>query len=488
MQSRISVSIANNVKYMLNKSTSDMLRILIFLSALVILNSPWCFCQSDTYPPDQGEKRAVIDSVSKWLREYYVFPDVAEQCIERMNQQFESGAYDKKMKMHVEFIRLLNADLLEVSNDKHLKVLALFGVEEEADELPLAEAVEYNHFLKRGNYGFINVMWKRDNIGLLEFRAFCNPDVAGEKVRTVMGFLSDMDALIIDLRSMVMGGRPEMVNLICSYFFEEPTLLNRTYFRQEDIMEEDWTFPIKDQPALRDIPLYILVDEDVFSAGEAFTYSLQALGRATVIGEKTGGGAHLTRPFRIGTRFEAKIPWGRAINPISNSNWEGTGVVPDIQVKSENALDRALELAKEEALKRRELREQKDLELVEEFSAQLDEIQKKYKAGNLDEAIQILEKVLKKGSGSELISPEMIDDAGHYYLDHDMIELARLCFNFNIKFNPDPIFLSYYYYSLAEADQKAGEKGNAKINLKKSLELDPNNQWAKKMLREIDDN
>jgi len=458
-----------------------------FLIGLLILLSFSLSAQDDTYPPDREEKKAVIDSVSKWLREYYIFPDVAEKCIERMNEQFESGAYDKKMKMHVEFIRLLNADLLEVSHDKHLKVVALFGVEEEPDELPLAEAVEYNHFLKRGNYGFINVMWKKNNIGLLEFRAFCNPDIAGDKVRTVMSFLSDMYALIIDLRSMVMGGRSEMVNLICSYFFEEPTLLNRTYFRRENITEENWTYSIKDQPALRDIPLYILVDEDVFSAGEAFAYSLQALGRATVIGEKTGGGAHMTRPFRIGTRFEAKIPWGRAINPITKTNWEGTGVIPDIKVKSESALDKALELAKEEALKQRELREQKDKELVAEFSANFDKILASYNSGGLDDSIQLLENVLKKGSKSGIITPEMVDDAGHYFLDNDMTELALLCFKFNIKFNPDPIYLSYYYYSLAEANKEAGELELAKINLNKSIELDPNYEWAKRMLTELND-
>ena len=87
--------------------------------------------QTDTYPPNQEEKKMVIDQVASWLREYYVFPDVAEKCIQKMNDQFDAGAYDIEMELHVEFVRLLNADLLEVSNDKHLKVVALFGVEED---------------------------------------------------------------------------------------------------------------------------------------------------------------------------------------------------------------------------------------------------------------------------------------------------------------------------------------------------------------------
>ena len=43
----------------------------------------------------------------------------------------------------------------------------------------------------------------------------------------------------------------------------------------------------------------------------------------------------------------AYIPIGRAINPISKTNWEGTGVQPDIAVPAEQALD----VAYREALK-----------------------------------------------------------------------------------------------------------------------------------------
>jgi C-terminal processing protease CtpA/Prc len=40
------------------------------------------------------------------------------------------------------------------------------------------------------------------------------------------------------------------------------------------------------------------------------------------------------------------VPFARAVNPISKTNWEGTGVEPDVSVKAANALDKAQELSK----------------------------------------------------------------------------------------------------------------------------------------------
>ena len=78
-----------------------------------------------------------------------------------------------------------------------------------------------------------------------------------------------------------------------------------------------------------------------FSAGEELAYNLQALRRATVIGETTGGGANPGEEFRINEHFEMFVPTGRAINPVTRTNWEGTGVKPDIEVPEAQALKTA---------------------------------------------------------------------------------------------------------------------------------------------------
>ena len=92
-------------------------------------------------------------------------------------------------------------------------------------------------------------------------------------------------------------------------------------------------------------PVFVVTSSDTFSAGEEFAYNLKALRRATIVGERTAGGAHPGSPHRIHPHFEAFIPAGRAINPITNDNWEGSGVAPDIPVPQERALTTAYQLA-----------------------------------------------------------------------------------------------------------------------------------------------
>ena len=86
-------------------------------------------------------------------------------------------------------------------------------------------------------------------------------------------------------------------------------------------------------------PVYVLTSERTFSGGEEFCYNLQALGRAELIGETTGGGAHPTRGFPISPAVHIAIPFARSINPVTGANWQGTGVVPDIAVPEAEAYD-----------------------------------------------------------------------------------------------------------------------------------------------------
>jgi hypothetical protein len=44
--------------------------------------------------------------------------------------------------------------------------------------------------------------------------------------------------------------------------------------------------------------------------------------------KRTRGGAHPCKGWTVHPHLEATVPVGRAINPISNTNWEGTGVQP----------------------------------------------------------------------------------------------------------------------------------------------------------------
>ena len=56
-----------------------------------------------------------------------------------------------------------------------------------------------------------------------------------------------------------------------------------------------------------------------------------------MIGEPTGGGAHPTRPFPISAAVHIGIPFARSINPVTGTNWQGSGVIPDTSVPADQA-------------------------------------------------------------------------------------------------------------------------------------------------------
>ena len=136
-----------------------------------------------------------------------------------------------------------------------------------------------------------------------------------------------------------------MIALISSYLFNHPTHLNDIYDRKEDTTTQYWTMPFVPGVRLSDKPAFVLTSKNTFSGAEEFSYNLKNLKRAMIIGETTGGGAHPTTGHRIDDHFTIQVPFARAINPISKTNWEGVGVEPDVPTKASEALDVATKLA-----------------------------------------------------------------------------------------------------------------------------------------------
>jgi retinol-binding protein 3 len=112
--------------------------------------------------------------------------------------------------------------------------------------------------------------------------------------------------------------------------------------------EQLWTIPYLPGKKFTGKPVLVLISGRTFSASEELAYDLKSLKRATLIGETTGGGAHTVAPHRIDEHFFIRVPFGRFVNPMTKTDWEGTGVEPDIKVSAANALDEALRRAREQ--------------------------------------------------------------------------------------------------------------------------------------------
>ncbi len=165
------------------------------------------------------------------------------------------------------------------------------------------------------------------------------PQNAGASIAAVMELVSGTYALIIDLRRNG-GGSPDGVVFWCSYLFDGPGIhLNDIFEAETGETRQFWSMSYVPGSRYVDKPVYLLTSHETFSGGEDFCYTLQALGRAQLIGETTGGGAHPTGMRPLSPTMAISVPFARSVNPITGTNWEGTGVVPDVSVAAAEAYD-----------------------------------------------------------------------------------------------------------------------------------------------------
>ncbi|WP_420034298.1 S41 family peptidase [Streptomyces sp. cg28] len=284
----------------------------------------------------------VIDETARLLTEHYVFPDIAEQVAGLLRRRLAEGAYD--VDDAEELARLVTADLQSVNGDRHLRL------KHHADAVPpkrgaaTLEAMRRDFDASLGGAPLVRLL--DGQVAVVELAPMLFPlEWAAEPLSAAFTVASRARALIVDLRAN-RGGDPDTVAFACSYFLDERTHLNSMYWRDGDRTEQSWSLP--HVPGARfggSKPLYILTSGSSFSAAEELAYDLQQLGRAVVVGEPTLGGAHPCNGWTVHQNLEATVPVGRAVNPVSGTNWEGVGVRPDIPCAATDALDRAHALA-----------------------------------------------------------------------------------------------------------------------------------------------
>lgn len=298
-------------------------------------------------PITPATQAAIIDTVCKLLNDFYVFPDVAKKMEKHIRQLYKDKHY-QNITGFQQFIGTMNQDLASVCNDKHL--VGYFVSDDELarlsdDSLGCYSGPNGQNDLRDNNYQFTELKILKGNVGYLKLNEFAEAAIAGPTAIAAMNFLANTDAIIIDLREN-RGGEPSMIQLLTSYFLKEPTHLNDFYVRRGDSIVQYWTQALVSGPRLTETKLYILTSGFSFSAAEEFAYNLKNLKRATIVGETTAGGAHPVN-FHLyrNLNFKIQVPYGRAINPITRTNWEGVGVEPDIKVPPIIAFEAAYQRA-----------------------------------------------------------------------------------------------------------------------------------------------
>lgn len=426
-----------------------------------------------------AERADVIERIAQILEQRYVFPDVATACAEALEQQLAAGAYDG-LSDPAAFAAALTEALQELAHDRHLRVRARRPEQATMErENPARAFADRRQYERRRNYGFDRVEVLDGNVGYIEMRMFSGDPNARPTAIAAMRFVENVDALIFDMRRNG-GGNPEMVRFMCSYLFDEPTHLNSLYWREGDVTQEFWTEEVPGRK-LVGVPVYVLTSPHTFSGAEEFSYNLRTRERATLVGETTGGGANPGGTAPVTPRFEMFVPTGRAINPVTGINWEGTGVEPHVAAPAEDALDTALELARAAAQARREaIDAARDAQWDAYVTAQAQA--ETLVADDPEAASRALTRGIEAALDAGILGEADVNLIGYGYLGDDRTPLAIAAFTCNVAAFPDS---ANVYDSLGEACMEAGELARATRQYERSLELDPGNDHARMMLDRI---
>ncbi|HJS10055.1 S41 family peptidase [Sphingopyxis sp.] len=303
-------------------------------------------------PFTAADKRVVVEQLDRTLKANYVFPDKAKTIAAVLRRHLDAGDYDAVPDRH-SLARELTDDLIAASNDLHFAV----GVDPEwvadyaARQDPARAAAlreEERREETRKNFGFAGLRYLGGNIAYVDLTHFADPEPGYDAAAAAMRFIENGDAVIYDLRYNN-GGYLEMAQLLASQLFpgdKDQELFDYYYTLDGRRVERgQWVLPALPAKRLTGKPVYVLTGSTSFSAAEWFAYTLKKLGRATLIGERTAGGAHPVDRKPVGSDFFVQVPIGQIRDPVDRSDFEGQGVVPDHQVASADALAVAHRLA-----------------------------------------------------------------------------------------------------------------------------------------------
>ncbi|MFC3031435.1 S41 family peptidase [Pseudoalteromonas fenneropenaei] len=287
----------------------------------------------------------VSETIANKLENNYVIPSTATKLSQLIRSKtFITGC--NNLQSSEEIAEFMTSELNKIANDRHLSVvydpqwvneLKTYRSSAQTESFADSRVME----TPTDNYGFKKVEMLDGNIGYIDIRAFSDSHLGGETLENTMKFLQHADGIIIDLRNNF-GGSPFMVTSLASYFFDLDTVHLSTFESRENgvlTQTQDWTSPYVPGPRFKDTPLYILTSSNSASAAEGFSYAMQSLTRATIVGEVTAGAAHARRAEIVNNDYILTLPSARPVDPRTNDNWERKGVKPNIETSSDNALN-----------------------------------------------------------------------------------------------------------------------------------------------------
>ena len=328
------------------------MKLIAFLASTFLLLLSLASHAAPEAPLTLQQRSRAIEDIAREFERIYFLPEVGERVADDLRTRLRRGEYDRITSSR-KLAEVLSRHIDAICKDSHTEV-AYFEEDQLADmpsvdpALAKQRAEQRHARMVAANFGFALPQRLDGNIALIRFDGFERAEDAAAFIRQLMSDTADASAIVFDLRTNT-GGASDLIPVLASYLFDEqPVHLFDQSNRHLGTYEENWTDP---QTAGKRFgsrkPVYILTSKDTFSAAENFAYTLQQLGRARVVGERTAGGAHGAFGRPVTSHLEPMIATKRTIHAVTKGDWSG-GVVPDIPVRAGAALDAALAAARAE--------------------------------------------------------------------------------------------------------------------------------------------
>lgn len=409
-------------------------------------------------------KKETIFKIDTLLQENYIFPDKAQLITKHLKAKLKNGEF-KKYELLDSFAVALTKEIRFVNNDKHLGVWPTFNppkAQENSNSDYQIYLKNYTDFRKQAN-GFKEVKILDNNVGYLNIKFFLSE--TNQTIDSYMNLLGNTDAIIIDLQDNG-GGNPRTVNYLSSYFLESQLLTNVLYFRNQNRKDEIYTDAVNGKKLI-DVPLFVLTGPKTFSGAEEFSYNIQAQKRATLIGQNTAGAANPGDVFKINNKLEIFVPTGTGTNPITKTNWEGVGVIPEIKTSAETTYEKAVELAGKSAQEYRDKKASQSKALYDELQRIIDNQASPSLENNSAKTDQKIVELLTKGTNLNLFSENDINAFGSQSIKKNPI-IAESILKSNTILHPKSPIALLNYGDILELNNK---KDQALLNFEKAIAL-----------------
>jgi hypothetical protein len=291
----------------------------------------------------RARQQAIIEKTLDHISANYVYADRTKAVEDAVHENVRAGKYDALTQPDT-FLDALNRDMQTAANDKHLRVIhnPRMAAQLRKEAAGAADtAPEFLAMLKRENFRLRKAESLDGNVGYFKFDNFVELRYVKDAFIGAMNVLHASAALILDFTDNG-GGSSETADLLLSYLLPEGTRISESWNRVTNQTSVSVVTRSPDVKPPLDVPVYILVSDRTASAAEAVAYALQQAKRAVVVGTRTKGMANAGQHFLIDDALYVMVPTIIARNAVSGANWEGVGVIPDVDAPPGRTLEAAM--------------------------------------------------------------------------------------------------------------------------------------------------